>query len=64
MCALPAAFMSGVSCTYILMAEEGFGISQEIAYPIGIAFALACTVLYVVKAGGEKARRLRANRDI
>ena len=60
MCAVPAAFMSGVSCTYILMAEEGFRLSQSIAYPIGAAFALACTLLYVLKAGGKKNRRLRA----
>lgn len=59
MCAVPAAFMSGVSCTYILMAEEGFRLSQSIAYPIGVAFALACTLLYAVKAGGKKNRQLR-----
>lgn len=61
-CAIPAAFMSGVSSTYILMAEEGFRLSQDISYPIGIAFALVCTVLYVVKAGGRKNQRLRAHR--
>lgn len=60
MCAVPATFMSGVSCTYILMAEEGFKLSQSIAYPIGAAFALACMVLYAFKAGGKKSRRLRA----
>ena len=60
MCAVPATFMSGVSCTYILMAEEGFKLSQSIAYPIGAAFALACMVLYAFKAGGKKDWRLRA----
>lgn len=59
-CAVPAAFMSGVSCTYILMAEEGFRISQNIAYPIGVVFALACTVLFAVKASSKKSRQLRA----
>lgn len=49
MCALPAAFMSAVSCTYILMADEGFKISSAIAYPIGICFAAACFALYTVK---------------
>ena len=49
MCAIPAAFMSAVSCTYILMAEEGFKISANIAYPIGICFAAACAALYAVK---------------
>ena len=46
LCALPAAFMSAVSCTYILMAEEGFRLSQSIAYPAGIAFAAACAAAY------------------
>ena len=60
LCAVPAAFMSGVSCTYILMAEEGLRLSQSIAYPIGAVFALACAALYAFKAGGKKNRRLRA----
>ena len=46
LCALPATFMSGVSCTYILMAEEGLRLSQTIAYPVGIAFAAACAAIY------------------
>ena len=58
MCAVPAAFMSGVSCTYILMAEEGFRISQGIAYPIGFAFAIICTALFLIKANSQyKLRR-------
>ena len=48
--ALPAAFMSAVSMTYILMAPEGFKLSSQIAYPIGIVFATALFVLYIVKA--------------
>lgn len=47
-CALPAAFMSAVSLTYILMAQEGFKLNRTIAYPVGILFALACFVLYIV----------------
>ena len=50
MCALPAAFMSGVSSTYILMAEEGFRLSQGISYPAGALFAAACMALYLFKA--------------
>lgn len=45
-CALPATFMSAVSCTYILMADEGFRLSQSIAYPVGILFAAACAAMY------------------
>lgn len=45
--ALPAAFMSAVSATYILMAEEGFRLSAAIACPIGAGFALVLLCAYV-----------------
>ena len=44
--ALPAAFMSAVSMTYILMAGEGVSLSASIAYPAGIVFAAALFCLY------------------
>ena len=53
-CAFPATFMSGVSCTYILMANEGFKLSKTISYPAGLIFALACLVLYLIKASKRK----------
>ena len=59
-CALPATFMSAVSCTYILMAEEGLRLSQGISYPAGAAFAAACMALYLFKA----ARRGREGRPL
>lgn len=59
MCALPAAFMSAVSCTYILMADEGFKISSAIAYPIGICFAVACFALYAFKAAKTEREHLK-----
>lgn len=43
---LPAAFMSAVCCTYILMADEGLRLPQGIACPIGILFALLCAGLF------------------
>ena len=46
--ALPGAFMSAVSLTYILMAGEGFGLSAAIAYPAGLCFAVALFAVYVV----------------
>ena len=49
MTALPAAFMSAVSLTYILMAEEGFGLSASAAYPAGGAFAALLFCLYLIK---------------
>ena len=47
MAALPAAFMSAVSMTYILQAPEGFRLATSIAYPVGIVFALACLALFI-----------------
>ncbi len=44
--ALPAAFMSVVSVTYILMADEGFRIRSAIAYPVGVAAAGIMLVLF------------------
>ncbi|MBR1747600.1 MAG: carbon starvation protein A [Clostridia bacterium] len=46
--AIPAAFMSAVSMTYILTSSEGFRLSTAIAYPVGGAFAGALFVLYIV----------------
>ena len=46
--ALPGAFMSAVSLTYILMAGEGFGLSASVAYPAGIVFAAALFGVYAV----------------
>jgi carbon starvation protein CstA len=46
--ALPATFMSAVSMTYILMADEGFRLGAGIAYPAGIAFAALLCALYLI----------------
>ena len=48
MTALPASFMSAVSLTYILMADEGFGLPSAVAYPVGGVFAATLFTLYVI----------------
>ena len=53
--ALPAAFMSAVSLTYILMAPEGFKLPSVIGYPAGIAFAVCLFVLYLILSLRKKA---------
>ena len=45
--AIPAAFMSAVSMTYILLADEGFRLSESIACPAGIVFAALCFGIYL-----------------
>ena len=47
--ALPATFMSAVSMTYILMADEGLRLGSGIAYPAGIIFAIALFGFYAYK---------------
>lgn len=47
--ALPAAFMSAVSMTYILTAQEGFRLSASIACPAGALFAAILFFIYIVK---------------
>jgi len=52
--ALPACFMSAVSMTYILMANEGFRLSASIGYPAGIVFAAALFGFYCVMLSKAK----------
>jgi len=48
---IPATFMTAVVTTYILIAPEGFHLSQTIAYTVGILTTIATLsiFLYVVK---------------
>lgn len=58
--ALPATFMSAVSVTYILAAQEGFRLSTAIAYPAGAAFAAALLIVYLVFL----IKRIKANQQL
>ncbi len=46
--AIPAAFMSAVSVTYILMADEGFRLPTVISYPVGVVAAVALLIVFLV----------------
>jgi len=52
--AVPAIFMSAVSCTYILMADEGLKLSRTIAYPVGLAFAAVCLGVFLFSCRKSK----------
>lgn len=47
---IPAAFMTSVTMTYILIAPEGLKIAPAIAYPIGIIFAILTFIFFLYKA--------------
>lgn len=46
---IPAMFMSAVCSTYILFAPEGLHLSANVAYPIGLAFAIGCFIVFAVR---------------
>ena len=46
--AIPAAFMTAVSVTYILIADEGFRLAPAFDYPAGIILALIFLSAYVI----------------
>ncbi len=46
--ALPAAFMSAVTLTYIMMASEGFRLNQTVSVIAGGVFAAALFILYLI----------------
>ena len=56
--AIPAAFMTAVSLTYILMAQEGFRLNARIGYPVGIACAAALFVVYLVIAKKQSGKTI------
>src|SRR5699024_4373121 len=46
---LPAAFMTAVSVTYIMMAPEGFKLSSSISYPVGLIISIGTLIYFLVQ---------------
>ena len=46
--AFPATFMTAVTVTYILMAQEGFRLDQTISYTVGICAAAVLFAVYLI----------------
>lgn len=47
--ALPGTFMAAVSCSYILQAKEGFGLAAGLSNIVGVVFAAACLIFFLIK---------------
>jgi len=47
---IPATFMTAVCTSYILIAPEGFKLSQSISYPIGVVGAIVAMVIFLIAA--------------
>ena len=45
---VPAVFMTAVITTYLLFAPEGFSLSMQISYSIGITVSLASLIGFLV----------------
>ncbi|MBU3145673.1 carbon starvation protein A [Clostridium sp. CF012] len=50
MATIPATFMTAVCTSYILIAPEGFKLSQGISYTVGIIAAIAAMVIFITAA--------------
>lgn len=46
---IPATFMSAVTVTYILQANEGFRLATSISYPLGVIAAISLFALFYYK---------------
>lgn len=46
---IPAAFMTAVTTTYIIVAPEGFSLSDSIGYPVGIILAVIALGTFIGK---------------
>ena len=57
--ALPAAFMTGVSATYILMADEGLKLAASVSYPIGAVAAVGGFVFYLYRLSRSRVNQTR-----
>ena len=51
--AIPAAFMTAVSTTYILIAQEGFRLNQTVSYIAGAAVAVFLFAFYIIMFIGK-----------
>jgi carbon starvation protein CstA len=64
-CAIPATFMSAVTCAYILQAKEGLSLSATFSNTAGIIFAVVCLAVFLGTSmrGTTKQRLLGAASD-
>lgn len=49
-CSLPAAFMTAVTTTYIMIAPEGLKLPSSFAYPAGIVLAVLAFIWFMFKS--------------
>jgi len=62
MATVPATFMTAVCVSYILIAPEGFQLSQGISYTAGVIGAIASIAIFLIAA--KKVEAKKVNKDI
>lgn len=63
-CGIPAIFMSGVVCTYIFYAPEGFSMGYEISLIIGSTLTLVIVGWYVKQIFSHKNKNTKKNHNV
>ncbi|MGH4050834.1 MAG: carbon starvation CstA family protein [Clostridium sp.] len=61
---VPATFMTAVCVSYILIAPEGFQLSQGISYSVGVIGAIAAMVIFLVAAKKVEVKKINNNVNI
>lgn len=54
---IPATFMTAVVTTYIMVAPEGFQLSNSISYPVGIILAVVAFIIFMYFGGKQRRER-------
>ncbi len=58
---IPATFMTAVCTSYILIAPEGFKLSEAISYPVGIIAAIAAMIVFIIAAKKVEVKKVDSN---
>ncbi|MFT5872515.1 MAG: carbon starvation protein CstA [Clostridium sp.] len=61
---LPATFMTAVCTSYILIAPEGFQLSQSISYPAGIIAAIAAMGIFLTAAKKVQVKKVGVKNNL
>ncbi len=58
-CSIPAAFMTAVTTTYIMIAPEGLKLSSSFAYPAGIALGILAFIWFLFKISKDSQSKVQ-----
>jgi len=64
MATIPATFMTAVCTSYILIAPEGFKLSQGISYTVGIIAAIAAMAIFITAAKKVQVKKVEEKKVV